>query len=186
MTFEVECKYRVAQPESLLRRLDALGATVGEVELQVDRYYAHPARDFAKTDEALRIRRVGEANYVTYKGPKVDQTTKTRREIELPLPNGNAGDVAFASLLEALSFRPVAEVRKQRRHATIPWQARQVTAALDEVAGLGTFVELELTADEADLDAARECITTLAGELQLTEGERCSYLELLLATRGNA
>ena len=44
-----------------------------------------PCRDFAQTDEALRIRTVGDTSFVTYKGPKLDATTKTRRELELPL-----------------------------------------------------------------------------------------------------
>ena len=52
--------------------------------------------------------------------------------------------------------------------------------ALDEVDGLGTFVELELSADEASLDEARRTIVSLANELDLGPSERRSYLEMLL------
>lgn len=180
MTFEVESKYRVSDLEALAERLRQVGATIGEPIVQVDRYYAHPARDFAATDEALRLRRVGDDNCITYKGPKLDATTKTRREIELPLPEGDAGAEGFATLLETLGFRPVLEVRKRRREARVPWRQQQVTAALDEVAEVGTFVELELAADETELDVAREYIASLAELLGLTDGERRSYLELLL------
>ena len=65
-----------------------LGATIEPPVVQVDQYFAHPARDFAQTDEALRLRRVGKQNFITYKGSKIDATTKTRREIELPLAPG--------------------------------------------------------------------------------------------------
>jgi adenylate cyclase, class 2 len=49
------------------------------------------------------------------------------------------------------------------------------------VDGVGTFVELELSADERTLDAARSCILSLARQLELSGAERRSYLELLLS-----
>ena len=77
MAFEVEQKFRTSKLSSLRNRLASAGATAsGEIE-QADTYYSHPQRDFAATDEALRLRRVGDANYFTYKGPKLDATTKT-------------------------------------------------------------------------------------------------------------
>ena len=62
---------------------------------------------------------------------------------------------------------------------------RRVGAAglvLDDVEGLGTFIELELLTAESELDTARQCIASLATHLELTQGERRSYLELLLAS----
>ena len=183
MHYEVEQKFRVREPAAWLAKLEALKVRLAEPEVQVDRYYAHPARDFARTDEALRIRRIGQANYVTYKGPKLDATTKTRRELELPLAPGDAGAAEFADLLEALGFRPVTEVRKQRRNGQISWQGRLVELAVDQVDEVGTFVELEILADAAELQAAKACLASLACELDLSDGERRSYLELLLAAR---
>ena len=52
--------------------------------------------------------------------------------------------------------------------------------ALDEVDGVGSFVELELQADDAGLDAAKQKISKLAAELHLGPSERRSYLEMLL------
>ena len=74
----------------------------------------------------------------------------------------------------------MAEVRKSRRKAAIAWQGRQVEASLDDVDGVGTFVEFELVVEESEVDAARACIQSLAQSLGLTQGERRSYLELLL------
>ena len=128
-------------------RLAALGAGVSAAEEEVDLYFAHPQRDFAATDEALRLRQKGVQGYITYKGPKIDATTKTRREIELPLGEAAGAVAAWRGLLEVLGFRGVAEVRKSRRKALVSWQDRQVEVSLDVVEGLGTFVELELMAD---------------------------------------
>lgn len=180
MVFEVEQKFPVAERAALLTALEELGAEKGPPIEQVDAYFAHPQRDFATTDEALRIRRVGEENYVTYKGPKLDAETKTRREIELPLAAGREAARQAGELLEALGFRHVAGVRKVRLPLTIPWKGRLVTAAIDEVDQLGTFVELELLADEHELDSARRALASLAAELPLQASERRSYLELLL------
>lgn len=180
MTFEVEQKFRIVDRDALLTRLTAIQVQLGEPQLQVDTYFRHPARDFAQTDEALRIRQVGEANCITYKGPKIDKTTKTRREIELPLASGTEAAEQFAELLKALSFQPVAAVRKQRRTGEIEWQGLCVEIALDEVERVGTFAELELASDEAGLERARACLVSLAAELGLRHVERRSYLELLL------
>ena len=146
----------------------------------MDVYFAHPARDFAKSDEALRIRRKGSLNFITYKGPKIDAATKTRREIELPLSPGGQAAQAWTDLIEALGFKPVGEVRKSRRKARVDWQGRSVEISLDEVAGLGVYVELELIAEADGLDAARSNILSLAEALGLQGSERRSYLELLL------
>jgi len=183
MPLEVEQKFPVSDLAALETRLIELGATLGEDHEQVDRYYRHPTRDFARTDEALRLRRVGKHNYITYKGPKLDRTTKTRREIEIALPVGDVGAVQAAELLAALSFEPVLEVRKHRRHLSLTWNGTPVEIALDRVAEVGQFVELELIADDSSLRSAQETIAALSAELGLIASERRSYLEMLIAAR---
>jgi adenylate cyclase, class 2 len=183
MHFEVEQKHRVDDRAALLAKLAERGVVLGEAAQQSDQYFAHPARDFAKTDEALRIRTVGNSSFVTYKGPKLDAVSKTRRELELPLATSDAEGSQFAELLAALGFKPVTTVRKQRRTFHIAHEGRDVEGALDEVDGVGSYVELELTADEANLDATKAVIASLAAELRLGPSERRSYLELLLAGR---
>ncbi len=179
MRFEVEQKFPIADAADAERRLADLGAAIGPAVEQSDMYYAHPVRDFARTDEALRIRRVGPESYITYKGSKIDPATKTRREIELPLAGGDASH-RWGELLEAIGFRPVAEVRKHRRSGKLNWQGHHVEIALDHVEPLGHFVELEITAEEAQVEAARQALASLTAQLDLGPGERRSYLELLL------
>jgi adenylate cyclase class 2 len=186
MRLEVEQKHRVDDVAALVSKLEKRGVSIGPPVTQVDQYFAHPARDFATTDEALRIRTVGDKSFVTYKGPKLDTTTKTRRELELPLAESDADASRFRELLMALGFRPVATVRKQRRTFHVQHRAYKVEGALDACDDVGTFVELELQADDADIDDARATIASLAGELNLGNSERRSYLELLLNRRRTA
>jgi adenylate cyclase class 2 len=173
----------VPDERALFERLAERGVEIGPLVAQADQYFAHPARDFARTDEALRIRTVGDKSFVTYKGPKLDTTTKTRRELELPLHPDDAAGQGFAELLRALGFTPVAVVRKQRRSFHITFENNQIEGALDEVDGLGNFVEIELQADESHLENAKRIISLLAGELMLGPSERRSYLEMLLEQR---
>jgi len=191
--YEVELKYRVADGRAIEDRLASLGACWHGTTEQVDRYFNHPSRDFAVTDEALRLRSTAAGVAITWKGPRLDATAKTRREIELPLALAAvpaAADAVAAvpatldrwtELLEALGFRQVREVAKRRRLATVAWEGAAIEVALDHVAGLGDFVELELQAESAGIAVAAARIESLARELGCTNPERRSYLEMLLA-----
>jgi adenylate cyclase class 2 len=183
MHLEVELKFPVPDWAVVRRQLEELGARFVEPVEQVDTYFAHPARDFAHTDEALRLRQVGDATWITYKGPRLDIQTKTRRELELPLVPGRAEFERYSELLAALGFRTVASVRKRRVAARLAWEGLQVDAALDSVAQVGEFIELEISADSADLaglEAAQAAVASLAKRLDLSQPQRRSYLELLL------
>lgn len=177
--YEVELKFPLIDAEPVLRELDLCGASETRSVEQSDLYFNHPARDFADSDEALRIRSVGDEHWVTYKGPVVDKQTKTRREIEVSLAGADACR-QFAEMLRLLGFRPVREVRKRRRLLELAWQDRRVEVAFDQVAGLGGFLEIETLADESTRSAAVAAILALAARLRLTEPERKSYLALLL------
>jgi adenylate cyclase, class 2 len=180
MAFEVEQKFPLDDPQAFAARVRELGAAPGKESRQVDQYFNHPARDFAETDEALRIRSVGESNFVTYKGPKRDKRTKTRQEIELPIDSGKEASQQFGELLQALGFRSVAVVSKRRQTFDLDWHGRQFELALDEIDDLGRYAELETMADEPDVAAAQEALLTLAETLELTQIERRSYLEMVL------
>src|SRR5215208_5003779 len=95
---EVEVKYRLSDPAAVEARLRAWGAIVVADHEEADHYLNAPDRDFARTDEAFRLRRIGERNLLTYKGPRLDATSKTRKEIELPCPPGDAAADGFLKL----------------------------------------------------------------------------------------
>ena len=74
---EVEMKFAGVNFTDLERRLSEWGARPDPPIDEADHYFNAPDRDFARTDEALRVRRIGTSNHVTYKGPKRDAQTKT-------------------------------------------------------------------------------------------------------------
>lgn len=186
--YEVELKFPLVDGAAVEATLDGLAADFLPAIEQADVYFAHPSRDFAQTDEALRLRREGEAVAITWKGPRIGQGAKTRREIELPLAalpsaaSGTATLEAWSDLLTALGFRRVWEVVKRRRPAQLVWEGRAVEVAIDTVAGLGDFLELEIVTSEAEIPLAHACLESLAAKIGCGQPERRSYLEMLLGS----
>jgi adenylate cyclase class 2 len=179
-TYEVELKFRLATPDGLIEKLQDLHAVPAAPVLQRDTYFAHPVRDFGETDEAFRIRSAGSSNVVTYKGPLVDTLSKTRREIEVAFADGqqSAGDIE--QILTILGFSPVRTVEKTRIPYHFDWEGRSIELALDDVTGLGKFVELETITNTNDREAARDALLRLATRLELADSLRTSYLCLLM------
>lgn len=191
MAYEVEMKFPIEDVPAFLARLAAYEVSALGAERQEDRYFQHPARDFRQTDESLRIRCVGPIEpgtrghaaqtalvRLTYKGPKIDLLTKTRREIELELAPGGSPE-ALADRLVALGFRPAGRVVKERSSFMVERSQTRIEVVVDAVEGLGPYVELEAAAEEDSLVRVRQVVMELAAELGLAGGERRSYLQLL-------
>jgi adenylate cyclase class 2 len=185
--YEVELKVR-ASLDRMRERLTDLEAERIDAVTQTDAYYDAPHRDFAETDEALRIRRerprgIGddaEATVkLTYKGPLVEAESKTREEHETAVADGEA----LAGALDGLGFQPAATVEKERERFALDGY----TVTLDRVEGLGEFVEVEREASEPEIESVREGAVELLRRLGLDpdDGIRTSYLGLLLSADGD-
>lgn len=135
MTIEVEAKFPVLDLNQLLADATALGFQFPHNPvLEQDEYFNHPSRDFRETDEALRIRRLGCELILTWKGPRLDSLSKSRRELEAPfdVPADHIDTrlKALTEILLALGFTRSGSVRKLRRSATIAFEGAPSTAAL--------------------------------------------------------
>ncbi|SEL72281.1 class IV adenylate cyclase [Haloferax larsenii] len=179
--YEVEVKVR-ADHEAVRERLETTGAEQVNRVTQTDTYYDAPHKDFAETDEALRLRRekryegdevVSETTRLTYKGPLVDESSKTRREYETGVEDGETMD----AICGAVGFEPAATVEKERERFALDGY----TVSLDAVSGLGEFVEVEVEV-ETGLDDARDGAFDVLRKLGLDPDDqiRTSYLGMLL------
>ena len=149
MNVEVEIKAKLDEGKltRLQKRLVVDGTRFISDILEKDRYLNSPAVDFMETDEALRIRKKqsvegnhenkGQTRYVlTYKGPKVHEGSKTRREINITIdPEDVKG---MGELLAALGFRESGVVLKRRKK----FMYKDFKICLDSVRGLGEFIEI--------------------------------------------
>jgi adenylate cyclase class 2 len=180
---EIEQKFAGADFAAIEKRLAEWGARRGEEHDEADHYFNAPDRDFAVTGEAFRLRRIGSANYLTYKGPRRAGPVKIRTEMEIPLRDGDTPAEGMTRLLKHLGYRPVAVVRKHRRHFHLRRCDFDLTICIDEVEGLGRFAEVEILANDADAPAARTVLEETARGLGLTALEPRSYLTMILGEK---
>ncbi len=166
---EVEIKFRA--DESVEDKIRSVAEFICE-KVEEDVYFNSPVRDFRESDEALRVRRDGEEVRLTYKGPKVDPETKTREEVEIEVNDYRKA----LEILSRLGFRVIRKVVKRRRI----YRYGEVTICLDDVEGLGKFVEIEVKSD--DVDSAKRKVFEVAELLGLDPSNsiRESYLEMLM------
>lgn len=170
----IEVEVKVAADNSAVEeRLRELGAEPAGSRTQRDVYYSAPHRDFMETDEALRVRREDGDAYLTYKGQKRGDGTKSRREHEVGVESAET----MERVLESLGFREYGVVEK---HRTV-YELQDYEVVLDDVMGLGEYVEIETEAREEDYEEARDGALELLTRLGLDPGEsvQTSYLELL-------
>ena len=180
---EIEQKFAHADFAALERRLADWGVSASGEHLEADHYFNAPDRDFAKTGEAFRLRRIGDTNFLTYKGPKQAAVVKIRTELEFPLHDGDEAAAQMTQLLQHLGYRPVAVVTKRRREYPLQRGDFHLTICLDEVAGLGRFAEVEILASQEQTEAAREVLQAVAAQLELKDVEPRSYLTMILQQR---
>lgn len=174
---EVEVKAHAPDLSNVASKLKVIGAKWIKEEYQEDIYFNAPHKDFAKTDEALRVRKVHydgtKKTFITYKGAKLDELSKTRVEIEM----GVEDPLRAGAIFENLGFRAVATVKKNR---TI-YSLDDLIITLDRVKGAGNFVEIEKDNEEGeDYQEVLNHIFAVYRKLGIREGfERRSYLEIL-------
>ncbi len=181
MHYEVENKFSVADLSAFRRQVEGLGGRCCGSESHVDSYFNHPLKDFRQTDEALRIRESNPSIQITYKGPRADSAIKIREEIELPMSDQIGNGERAKALFSRLGFRFVACVKKRRTRLQLDRGKWLIAICLDEVEELGSFVEIELLADFAELEPAKQVLSELQTELGLGGPIMTSYLRMLVA-----
>lgn len=180
---EIEQKFAIPDFAAITVRLASLGAVGPDTHIESDEYFNAPDRDFVRTGEAFRLRRIGSANCLTYKGPRRPGPVKVRTELEPPLPDGDDAAQRHTELLVALGFRPVAVVRKTRQSYQIRHDGYSFTVCLDDVDSVGRFAEVEAVADESQAAEMAGRVAELAARLGLMMLEPRSYLTMLLAKK---
>ncbi|MCZ7397553.1 MAG: class IV adenylate cyclase [Candidatus Methanoperedens sp.] len=172
---EVEVKAHVQDPRQIERSIIEMGATPIGIENQTDTYYNSPVHDFKMSDEALRVRVQDDRCFLTYKGPKIDSVSKTRKENQVEINDpGSMGDI-----LSSLGFIPVATVIKKRKN----YRIADILISLDEVRNLGSFIEIEISAkNQSNYEKKVESIFKIIEKLGISRDStiRKSYLEMVL------
>lgn len=161
---ETEIKIPVPNLDTIRSLLPSVGGHQAHPSLrEVNVLFDTEARDLDRQGRVLRLRRVGERQIVTMKGPaRFEGPIKHREELET-----GVGDIELVSaIFQRLGLQPVLRYEKDRES----WRVGSVTVTLDHTP-MGDFVELEGPA---------ELLEALATEIGANPaaGVRDSYVRL--------
>lgn len=185
---EIEVKLRIKDVAVLEKKLIEQGYKLIETLRETDTYFDGGINGIKKSGQALRVRRTvncvtgKEQSAITFKGEKIDAVSMARLELETVVESGEAAE----RILCALGFYPVqpivVKIRKILRNGDI-------CACLDDVQGLGTFLELEIMAESEEArPAALERIEEILNSVGYTMDDttRVSYLSQLQKQAGES
>ncbi len=195
---EVEIKVKISDPNLMRKKFEENNGIYKLSLNHEDTYFNMPKglRDFRQTDEALRLRKSIEFNrdnkaktqkinyYITYKGKKIDKTTKTREEIEVKITEIED----MKNILKFLGFREVFTVVKKRELYDFIFNDTRIEALIDYIPVLEQhFVEVELITESYEtVDENKEILFKFLSIFGIKKQEsiRKSYLELIINKMG--
>ena len=145
--YEVEIKVRIQDLDEIRAIIQINGGSYKISLLHEDTYFNMPKelRDFKNTDEAIRLRKSEEFDknnndfllnskcYLTYKGKKIDSSTKTRQEIEVKVDNLDN----MKEIFKILGFQEVLLIQKERELFELLYQDEKIKASFHGEIELG-------------------------------------------------
>lgn len=181
---EIEIKFCLTKREHLAleKRLKKSAKFLSD-NRQIDRYFNAPHRNFLEPEhpvEYLRLResgKVGSINYkYWYKDDKRASTHCDEYESEI------SSTSALKKILTRLDFKEYLTVDKHRKSYQL---SNAFELDLDEVTGLGYFIEIETLRDFGSVEKARAEIMKLAKSLKIdtTKVDNHGYVFALLQKR---
>ncbi|TAK96314.1 class IV adenylate cyclase [Patescibacteria group bacterium] len=140
---EIEVKARVDNFEPIIKKLESLGCSLSQPIIQDDQVFLQAGIGFGDLTagiNVLRIRRQEQKNIFTLKIRGTRELDSVERETEISDPD------KLEEILKYLGYREVMRLRKSRRKC----QHGELEICLDEVEGLGKFIEAEKMVEDGD------------------------------------
>ena len=145
---EVEVKVSVKCIKDVEEKLQKSGFIKAKCVKESDVYFDNSCNEIKNNDQALRIRSCKDLSddvetcFLTFKGPKMDNLSMTRKELEMQVECAEVGK----EILVSLGYNQIYPVIKHRQY----YHKNSMTACLDRVEGLGDFLELEIIVNRED------------------------------------
>lgn len=182
MNIEVEIKVKINNFEEIKKKVSSLGKLVKSIK-QIDDYYIPCQRDFFANEpqpiEHLRIRTNPDKSVFEY-----TRTINLRENLDYDYAEEYETEISnaeeFRKILEFLDFKKVITVEKQREY----WMCGDIELALDDVKGLGYFVEAEAGGNFKNAIEAKEACMNFLENLGIKDVENSQvkkgYPQILL------
>lgn len=175
---EIELKFPIENPEKAINKLNALSKKEVE-ERQKDTYFIPNHRNFVKQNpvsEWLRLRETKGKTTLNYKNwhNKNGKTAVSCDEFETEISDTNN----LKRILKNLDFNELITVDKLRK----VWKYKDTIIAVDEVADLGFFIEIEASKEFENTEKTKEHLYQILKELNIETGQQDfkGYPHLLL------
>ncbi len=187
MNVEIEIKVKMDNFEEIRTKVAAIGNLIKSIK-QVDDYFVPCQRDFfahkPRPVEWLRIRTNPDKAIFEYDksiNKKENGGQECAEEYETEILNPEE----FIKILNFLDFKKVITVNKQREY----WNCEDFEIALDRVAGLGDFIEVEAKGNFGNNFKAKEACLKFLEDLGIKDAEKIQinkgYPVLLLEKNRN-
>ncbi len=149
MRSEVEVKAKVKDFDTIIAKLKELDCVLSEPITQDDYVYNQKGKDlknYVHDTPVLRIRVQEDRTIFTLKKNRSNELDCIEKEIDI------IDKDTLAEMIELLGYEKTVEIHKKRRKG----KYHEYEICLDEVAGLGFFIEVEKISDEDGLVVQRE------------------------------
>lgn len=158
---EIERKFRLTRGQAAniyeILKSDSSGS---EPVRQVDKIFLkgiRSFRDFKPGMPVIRLRSINDKSYLTYKRSINASGDAIEHELRIDSPE------TMQKIIEEMGYSLVTCVDKERLES----RRDNLTIALDDVSGLGNFLEIEVMTDESDQGETEALIFETAAEFGL-------------------
>lgn len=177
---EVEIKAEINSVDNYQKKFIDKGFVFKDCVLEKDIYLDNDNADIRSRDTALRVRTVTypdtdkSFSYITFKGVRSDDVSMTRPEFETGV---DSADIALY-IFKSLGYFPVHPFVNKKRNTYVKGN---ITACIDEVEYLGTYLELEILSEESEKEASLSILWEFLSNIGLSKSmvTTTSYLSML-------
>ncbi|MEP7162201.1 MAG: class IV adenylate cyclase [Candidatus Moraniibacteriota bacterium] len=167
---EIEIRAKVDDRANLEARLEAEAKFI-TASVEDDVYFKHETDLERKL--VLRIRRKASGSILTFKGKTTGDDTAWQ-DVDLPLSNPDD----LENILFSNNYVKVVQIQKSRRSYAL----QDYEVNLDDITGLGTFIEIEGRGDETERRQVEDDISLVLNNLGVSKEHiiRKGYVALML------
>ena len=147
---ELESSYKINNFTSLLKKITEKGYKYNYHVIECDTYYTDKDYEFIKDRVCLRTRKTNNNKLeLTFK-PKTDDTTEKygKKEFNISLDVRDYDDIDF--VLNKLGYKKYVSFKKDREVYSKIEKGFEHNIMLDEIDGVGKYIELEIIANTED------------------------------------
>lgn len=168
---EIEIRAKIKNIKNIEQCIVGLGAKLVKQKRQIDKYFGE-INLFKKLGYSflMRVRNEGDKKFLTYKGAKLKKDG-VWEEYEFKIDN----EITAEAMLKAMGLEKIIEVKKNR----IEYKLNDLTICLDNIEGLGHFIEIE---SQDDNDINKDKLKNFIDKLDIKENQiiHKGYVTMLL------